>query len=282
MIANDPTIHIRLLHAFALLIPGLAAGWLLDRLAAGFSHSGVSPSAARAPEKANGFHTMKIRRRRIAAVVITALLWAIEGWRLAAFPYGPGENIGLAAAELLFISAMVATALIDLESMIIPDSISLGGTVAGVTLSFLFPALQPSPTFAVYSPHLTGLIESVLGVAAWGLVGLFLYRAGKRLFRAKLEQIKEKDSGIDSALGWGDVKLMGCLGAFLGWRPLFHLLLIAALLGSAVGIYWKIRSGEPGTVAGVAALRARWNSGDSHFPFGPFLAAAAIIILFLR
>lgn len=64
------------------------------------------------------------------------------------------------------------------------------------------------------------------------------------------------------AMGFGDVKLMGLLGAVLGWQPVLLSIFIACLLGSVIGITMRLRS------------------GSQHIPFGPFLCAGAISLVF--
>lgn len=65
------------------------------------------------------------------------------------------------------------------------------------------------------------------------------------------------------AMGLGDVKLLGMVGVFLGdWRLVLLTVGLSALLGSVVGI----------------ALRLA-PSGKSEIPYGPFLAAAAVVSL---
>ena len=66
-----------------------------------------------------------------------------------------------------------------------------------------------------------------------------------------------------TAMGFGDVKLQGLLGAFTGWSGTIGSFFLACFLGSIVGI-WIL-------------LRHRTH----YVPFGPFLAAAALLILLL-
>jgi len=66
------------------------------------------------------------------------------------------------------------------------------------------------------------------------------------------------------AMGFGDVKWMGFLGATLGPEAVLVSFLIACLLGSVVGIWWRV------------------VRGSSYIPFGPFLAAGAASMLLAR
>jgi leader peptidase (prepilin peptidase)/N-methyltransferase len=67
------------------------------------------------------------------------------------------------------------------------------------------------------------------------------------------------------AMGFGDVKFMACIGAFLGWQGVLFTLFAGSVVGSAVGL------------AGLFLARDR---SGVRLPFGPFLAVGALIWLF--
>jgi leader peptidase (prepilin peptidase) / N-methyltransferase len=67
------------------------------------------------------------------------------------------------------------------------------------------------------------------------------------------------------AMGLGDVKFMGAIGAFLGWKAVVFSLMVSAMLGSAVG------------VALIAMQRRAWSS---RIPYGPYIALAAVVWIF--
>ncbi len=67
------------------------------------------------------------------------------------------------------------------------------------------------------------------------------------------------------AMGFGDVKLMAAIGAFLGWKPALFTLMVSSLLGSVVGL-------------ALIVLRLREMRG--RIPYGPYIAAAAVIWVF--
>jgi len=67
-------------------------------------------------------------------------------------------------------------------------------------------------------------------------------------------------------MGFGDFKLMGALGAWLGWQMIVPILLGASVIGAVVGIGMKMNR----------SLRE-----GRYVPFGPFLAGAGIAVLLL-
>lgn len=68
------------------------------------------------------------------------------------------------------------------------------------------------------------------------------------------------------AMGFGDVKLMGALGLFLGWRLTIMVTLIAFLLGAIIGVFLIIKNRK---------------KGMDYIPFGPFIVIATLIGLFV-
>lgn len=146
----------------------------------------------------------------------------------------------------LVVSGLVLGTFVDLEHMIIPDRVSLGGMAAGIVLSAFFPWLHGG------SRWLDGAGAAAVG-AAVGAGGLWLVaQLGRLIFRKE-------------AMGLGDVKLLGAIGAFMGWRAVFFTILVSSLAGSAVGL---------GLVA------SKRQAMQSRIPYGPYLALAALIWLF--
>lgn len=135
---------------------------------------------------------------------------------------------------------------VDFDNMWIPDRVTKGGMILGIPLSMLLPELHGQALWY------EGLQASALGAAA-GFGSLWAVgRVGTWLFKKE-------------AMGFGDVKLMGALGAFLGAPAVLYIVFIAALLGSVVGV-------------GLMALGQKELGG--RIPFGPYLSAAAISWLF--
>ena len=148
----------------------------------------------------------------------------------------------------LVFSGLILGSFIDLEHFYLPDRVTIGGMILGVPASALIPELQLERTCTA------ALCWSAAGLAfgfffLWGMGWLF-----SRIFR--------KD-----ALGFGDVKLMGAVGAFFGPTAVLFVLIVSSIVGSVVGIALIIR--------GRAKL-----GGFTAVPYGPFIAAAVLVWMF--
>lgn len=148
----------------------------------------------------------------------------------------------------LVFSGLILGAFIDLEHFYLPDRVTIGGMLLGVPASVLLPALQ--------------LEKSPVDALVWSVVGLafgFLFIWGMGWLFSK---IFKKD-----ALGFGDVKLMGAVGAFFGPSAVLFVLIVSSVVGSVVGIALIIR--------GRAKL-----GGFTAVPYGPFIAVAVLVWMF--
>jgi len=176
----------------------------------------------------------------------------------------------------------------DAETHLLPDELTLSGLVAGLLFSLVVPvndlASQLLPGwFSIPAGHasvLFSLADSLLGAA---IGASFIYGAGAIYLRAR---------GVHG-MGFGDVKLMAMIGAFLGLRLTIFTLFAASIAGSLVGIstvfaVWIKRTRrriqrlhEPAS----SARRRAWDSAvialrHHQMPFGVFLGAMAILALF--
>ena len=175
------------------------------------------------------------------------------------------HNPSLALGGMLLICCLVPSVFIDLDHMVIPDLFSVGGTIFGVLFSVWQPMLH-----GIFDTGLTGSllggIESVLGVC---IGSAFVYWIGV-LGEAALRK---------EAMGEGDVKLIGCIGAFTGWQGAIFSLFGGACAGLILLIpillFKKITTKESSDS----------DDTSSHMglqiPFGPMLALGAILYLFL-
>jgi leader peptidase (prepilin peptidase)/N-methyltransferase len=67
------------------------------------------------------------------------------------------------------------------------------------------------------------------------------------------------------AMGFGDVKFIACIGAFLGWQAVLASIMIASLAGSLVGL------------TSIALRKREWST---KIPFGPYLALGGVVWTF--
>jgi leader peptidase (prepilin peptidase)/N-methyltransferase len=113
---------------------------------------------------------IRISFRYFGVELLTALLFLLA-WRI--FP------AHLAIAYWVFVSLVIAATFIDFEHFIIPDEITIGGTVAGIVASVLVPDLQGADT------RLAALVRSVLAAGLGYVLLLFVLEAGKIAFGKK-------------------------------------------------------------------------------------------------
>jgi leader peptidase (prepilin peptidase)/N-methyltransferase len=145
---------------------------------------------------------------------------------------------------LVFTWALVALTVIDLDHTLLPDVITLPLLWLGLlcSLGWHMGLRPPAPTDPV---------SAIVGAAAGYLVLWSVYWAFKLL------------TGKEG-MGYGDFKLFGALGAWLGWQMLPLVLLLSALAGAVVGI---------------ALIVIRGRDRNVPIPFGPYLAVAGWIAL---
>ncbi len=142
-----------------------------------------------------------------------------------------------------FTSVLIVVTFIDIATMEIPDSLSLGGLVMGVVLSAIFPVLFNSAS------RMESLLGSVIGALVGGMIIYIMGVIGKLIFKKE-------------AMGGGDVKLMAMIGSFLGWKLALFTFFIAPIFGAVFGLVMKMRDGRD-TIA-----------------YGPYLSLAAVITIF--
>jgi leader peptidase (prepilin peptidase)/N-methyltransferase len=178
----------------------------------------------------------------------------------------------------------------DAETKLLPDKLTLPGLALGMAFSLIVPVddvasqFLPSmvnlPFSAALATHLFSLLDSLLGAA---LGASFIYGAGAVYLRWR---------GMEG-MGFGDVKLMAMVGAFLGMKLTIFTIFTASLAGSLFGLatvlmVWIKRTHRfARRLTNLQAARQRgWQSAQMvyrHYqmPFGVFLGSMALLALFV-
>jgi leader peptidase (prepilin peptidase)/N-methyltransferase len=151
----------------------------------------------------------RISMRYPAVEALTAALFAAAG-------AAPPGAIALPLV-LAFVAAMVVVTFVDLDHMIIPDSITLPGMAIGLGAAFLGGAVEPK--------------QAMIGILVGG-GGLFAVAVGYRAATGR------------DGLGGGDVKLLGMIGAFLGPVGAFLTIMIGSIAGTLYACAFLLRRGE--------------------------------------
>jgi leader peptidase (prepilin peptidase) / N-methyltransferase len=157
-----------------------------------------------------------------------------------------GNQFSVFLATAVFVSILIAGSGIDLDHYRIPDRFTVGLALTGLVACSLVPELQDAQDgWTGFSRSLWSALGSALGLWTVAMVGSKVFR-------------KE-------AMGLGDVKLLAGIGAFLGWQGSIFVLVVSSFIGSLYGLVL------------VFGQKGNWGS---RMPYGPFLAAAAVIWLF--
>jgi leader peptidase (prepilin peptidase)/N-methyltransferase len=196
---------------------------------------------------------------------------------------------------LMFVSVLIVVSFIDFEFRIIPDTLSLGGLVAGLVLAFFRGPAVPSHAGSVLvTLMIAGLLLTAGLLFVWRrdfesrlleyfvslgglLVGLTLLPFSGPPFTwwgdalpgilvgqgvlwaiAFVYELARKQEGM----GGGDIKLLAMIGAFCGIKGVVFSLVSGSLVGSLVGIPLMI---------------AKRADAKYALPFGPFLSAGAVL-----
>lgn len=164
--------------------------------------------------------------------IVEALSGILSAYAAGSLGFGAA---GLGA--LLLIWALIALTFIDLDTQLLPD---------GITMPLLWLGLLFNLAGA-YTDLRSAVIGAVAGyLALWSVYWLFKLITGKE------------------GMGYGDFKLLGALGAWLGWQMLPLIILLSSAVGAVVGI------------ALIVIVR---HGRNVPIPFGPYLAGGGLIAL---
>jgi len=168
--------------------------------------------------------------------LMTALLAATVAWH-----FGPGWEALMAIALTI---ALVAIAMIDADTQLIPDSIVLPLMWLGLAMSLFNPMAGAQTLFIAPANAIVGAMAGYLSL--WSVFWLFKLVTGK------------------DGMGYGDFKLLAALGAWLGWQQLPMIIMMSAVVGAAINI---------------TMIVARGKDRSIPIPFGPYLATAGWITM---
>ncbi|MEO7404438.1 MAG: A24 family peptidase [Burkholderiales bacterium] len=160
----------------------------------------------------------------------TGLAFAYAAWH-----FGPGWA---AWTAMLFLAVVIALSVIDFDTQFLPDSLTLPLVWAGLLVNL-------RGTFVPIDDAVIGAAAGYLTL--WAVYWLFKLATGKE------------------GMGYGDFKLLGAIGAWLGWKILPFVILASSAVGAVIGV-------------GLIILAKRGR--EVPMPFGPYLAIAGITALF--
>jgi leader peptidase (prepilin peptidase)/N-methyltransferase len=177
----------------------------------------------------------RISARYPLVELLTGVLSAVVAWK---FGFGWPALAGLVLTWFL-----VALTFIDVDHQLLPDNMTLPLLWIGLSISLWGPLAGANIPVDLRS----SVIGAIAGyVSLWSVYHLFRLATGKE------------------GMGYGDFKLYAALGAWLGFKMLLPIILIAAAVGAVVGI---------------ALLSLQKQSRATPIAFGPFLAAAGWLML---
>jgi leader peptidase (prepilin peptidase)/N-methyltransferase len=133
----------------------------------------------------------------------------------------------------LFLSLIIALIFTDYHHQLLPNKLTLPGTVAGLLLSpFQTPEVYLN-VLSVKTSSLFGLLDSPFALSLVGsILGAVIGGGGLFALAFFYETVRKKQG-----LGMGDVKMMAMVGAFLGINLTILTILVGSLLGTLIGIY---------------------------------------------
>lgn len=200
-----------------------------------------------------------------AIELLTALLF-LGCW----LQFPPGK----AVAGMVLCSILICATFIDLDHMIIPDAFTIGGAMAGLLLSMALPSLHGRQHEILLIASVRASVDSVLGLMIGSALVLWIALVA--------EVVLKKE-----AMGFGDVKFLGAIGAFVGWKGAVFAVFGGAVVGCvwfALAVLWQQVAGRPSSPGETTPAPA--DAGERppaplgfgvHVPFGPMLAIAALL-----
>jgi len=170
-----------------------------------------------------------------AVELATGAAFAICAWTLGVTP--------LAIKFAIFAAIQITLIASDFEERILPDEFTLGGIVVGMAIAYFVPVSFESGWHSVVEAAIgAGVMSGMIWLVGW-LYQKFRHREG---------------------MGFGDVKMLAMIGAFLGLRWAVMTLISAAFVGAIGGL--------------IFIYAARKKAAEYELPFGSFLGIAALAV----
>ncbi len=156
----------------------------------------------------------------------------------------------MAAKYCIFAAILIALIFSDIETLLLPDELTIGGFAIGLAFAFFIPVPNSILFDFGLGPRLANVAEALVGA----LVPAGLFWLVGWLF----EKVRHKEG-----LGFGDVKMLATIGIFLGIEGALFTIVLGSIAGSIVGLTFIKLTGK--------------DAGSYPLPFGSFLGAAALI-----
>jgi len=155
---------------------------------------------------------------------------------------------------MILLAYLGVVTVIDLEHHLILHPVSLAGVILGFGIGIWLHGLRAT---------LLGGLIGFLGMLSFYYLGILFVRLSARL--------RGQSIGEDEGIGFGDVNLSGVIGLLLGWPGILAGLLLAILLGGIASLLYLL-----------FMITVRRYQPSLALPYGPFLAASAIILLYIK
>ncbi|MBV9437948.1 MAG: prepilin peptidase [Acidobacteria bacterium] len=195
-----------------------------------------------------------------------------------------GLETALIVKFCVFFFLLLGLIFIDYDHHLLPDALTFPGIAAGLILSLKVP-VGGLPMFVTRRLLLSrwplSLISLIAALLAAVAAALFIWAVGEIYFRIRHIE----------GMGFGDVKLMAMVGAFLGLKLTLFTIFAGALLGSVFGLaatlsVWRKRILRRRRRSEARVLPRAWASAKLmlryyEVPFGVFLGTMAIAAVFI-
>ncbi len=183
--------------------------------------------------------------------LVTGLIFISVPPMVESYYLSPGIYYALSALWISVFSVLLLISLIDLRLRMIPDEANVALALLGIPITWLQPFSDTTGSFIGHYAMLFGLRSN-----AW--VNHFVAAAVIGLFFAALIVITK-----GKGMGGGDMKLAAAMGLVFGWPDIIFTAIISFVVGS---------------IFGIGAMLFKKEKLKSKIAFGPFLAAAGLIV----